>query len=42
MSRLLASFGDPETHATVLAALAQMPNIQALDAYIEGLSSKDA
>jgi HEAT repeat protein len=38
----LVSLGDPETHATALAALAQMPDIQALDAYLEGLSGKDA
>jgi putative heme-binding domain-containing protein len=42
LPRLLAAYRDPETRATALAALAQMPDARALDAYLEGLSSKDA
>jgi putative heme-binding domain-containing protein len=41
LPRLLAAARDPETRATALAALAQMPDARALDAYLEGLGGKD-
>ena len=39
--RLLAAYRDPEMRATALAALARMPDARALDAYLEGLGTKD-
>jgi putative membrane-bound dehydrogenase-like protein len=40
--RLLIAYRDPETRAVALAALAQMPDVRALDVYLEGLGGKDA
>jgi putative heme-binding domain-containing protein len=42
LPRLLEAHRDPETRATALAGLAQMPDLRALDAYIDGLAGKDA
>jgi putative heme-binding domain-containing protein len=42
LARLLSAYRDPETRATALAALAQMPDARALDAYLEGLGGRDA
>jgi putative heme-binding domain-containing protein len=39
---LLTAYRDPETRAAALAALAQMPDARALDAYLEALGGKDA
>jgi putative membrane-bound dehydrogenase-like protein len=42
LPRLLVAYRDLETRATALAALAQMPDARALDAYLDGLAGKDA
>jgi putative heme-binding domain-containing protein len=42
LPRLLAAYHDPETKATALAALAQMPDPRALEAYLDGLGGKNA
>src|SRR5262249_43081478 len=41
LPRLLAAARDPETRATALAALAQMPDARALDPHVGGLGGKD-
>jgi putative heme-binding domain-containing protein len=42
LARLLTAYRDPETRAAALAALAQIPDARALDAYLDGLAGKDA
>jgi putative heme-binding domain-containing protein len=42
LPRLLSAYRDPETRAEALAALAQLPDVRALDAYLEGLGGRDA
>src|SRR5207247_9047683 len=39
--RLLRAYGDPETKSEAVAALAQMPDPQAIDAYLDGLAGKN-
>jgi putative membrane-bound dehydrogenase-like protein len=39
---LLKAFADPETRLEAAAALAATPDVRALDAYLEGLASRDA
>jgi putative heme-binding domain-containing protein len=42
LPRLLTAYRDPETRAAALTALARMPDVRALDAYLEGLDGRDA
>ena len=39
--RLLKAYSDPETKWEAVAALAQMPDPQAIDAYLDGLAGKN-
>jgi putative membrane-bound dehydrogenase-like protein len=41
MQRILKAYRDDETKWEAVAALAQMPDVQALDAYLDGLSGKN-
>jgi putative heme-binding domain-containing protein len=42
LPRLLAAYRDPETRPVALAALTRVPDVLALDAYLDGLSSPSA
>src|SRR6185295_17740359 len=41
LPQLLKAYRDNETKSEAVAALAQMPDAQALDAYLEGLAGKN-
>jgi putative heme-binding domain-containing protein len=42
LPRLLEAYRDPETRAQAVAALTQMPDLQAIGPYVDGLAGKDA